>query len=211
MFKKIKQFFGSDLGSTVTSGLGGWIQNRQAKKEAQRNRSFQERMSSTAHQREVSDLRKAGLNPILSVNKGASTPSGSMAQIGNVGSQAVDAGVRSKQVNTARMIANKQIGLLDAQINDVNSAREEKNARTNLINQQVEKQKAEAQFYKDNPEFYKYEKYVSMGSQVLSNAFQGMNLWNLITPPGNDSDENDENKGGESKKKRKLQSLVPKM
>lgn len=53
---------------------------RVSQQESAANRTFQAEMSSTSHQREVEDLRKAGLNPILSANGGgSSTPSGSAA------------------------------------------------------------------------------------------------------------------------------------
>lgn len=50
--------------------------------EAMKNREWQEHMSNTAYQRAVTDMKTAGLNPILAFqNGGASTPGGSAGTI----------------------------------------------------------------------------------------------------------------------------------
>lgn len=70
----------------IMQGVYNHIENNVAMNynsaEALANREWQEHMSSTAYQRAVEDMKKAGLNPILAfANGGASTPGGSGATI----------------------------------------------------------------------------------------------------------------------------------
>lgn len=79
------------IGAIGSSLLGGLFGSSGAKKQnaaqiqaAREQIAFQERMSNTAHQREIKDLEAAGLNPILSAKLGgASSPGGAQPNIVN--------------------------------------------------------------------------------------------------------------------------------
>lgn len=99
-------------GGSVLSGLASYASARKQMK-------FQREMSNTAIQRQVADMRKAGINPILAAKYGgASTPQGASYSVPNIGAAAVEGykGISSaKQMQEQAKLSEAQTGLTQEQ------------------------------------------------------------------------------------------------
>jgi hypothetical protein len=92
------------LGSLISGGLsllGQRSANKANSAQAARSMDFQREMAKNAHQYEVADLKKAGLNPLLSGTggKGASASGGAQAKMENVANSAMTSKLLNAQIN----------------------------------------------------------------------------------------------------------------
>lgn len=147
---------GASLFSTITNAKSVSETNAANAKIAAENRAFQERMSSTAHQREVADLTSAGLNPLLSVagGSGSSTPSGSTATM------------QAKQYNVNEAVNSALSAFKNSQ-------------ETKLLDATVKKVKADTANTNEQTTGIKY------GNVIKGQEADVMNTWigkNVLTP-----------------------------
>ena len=142
------------LGSTALSLAGGergnilrrQMQTRQMAFEgasARQMMQFQREMANTAHQRQVKDLRAAGLNPILSSRYGgAATPPGAMArgslpQMQDPFSTAAQIRINERQLGLNERRLNEDVNLIRATVGKTLAERQRTIAETSFRKQET--------------------------------------------------------------------------
>lgn len=149
---------GGIAGTALTAALSS--------KEAKKQRQWSERMSSTAYQRGMADMRLAGLNPILAYKQGgASSPTGSMAPMPNFGagiSQGMQAGTglmtgkSSKNLQTQQaLLATSGLEVNQASIGKLNAEAGAATARRQSIDLSNMRDLYEMPKYKGRGDFWR--------------------------------------------------------
>jgi cell division protein FtsB len=116
------------IASTASGLFGSGVEDQQnfASAQAAQSRAFTKEQLQNRHQWEVEDLRKAGLNPILSAMKGAPSIGGSAQAVSNANTtqdlaQTVSSAAQAKQQRLNEQKVKAEINLLQSQANNQNS------------------------------------------------------------------------------------------